>query len=146
MFDLTQIEFFSVYFIKIITATLCGIIVGAEREYKYKPAGVRTMVLICAGCAILTTLAFDISPASDPSRIIAQIITGIGFLGGGVIIKIEDRIIGVTTASFIWVMAAIGIMIGIGHICSAIALTVGLLVISVILVYVEDFIKRLSQK
>jgi len=100
---------------KVGIAALCGFIIGLEREFKKKPAGLRSMVLICVGCALLTALSVEISKAyssSDPSRIIAQIMTGIGFLGGGVIMKYDDKIIGITTAAFIWVISAIGIMSG----------------------------------
>ena len=135
-----------IYLPKVLTATVCGLIIGIEREYKNKPAGVRTMVLICSGCALLTAVSFKISPNSDPSRIIAQIITGIGFLGGGVIMKNDDKIMGVTTAAFIWVISALGIMIGIGETYVPIILTIGLVSLSLFLNSVEQTTRSVRNK
>jgi len=128
---------------QLVVSTICGFIIGIEREYKDKPAGIRTMVLISVGCTIFTYLALTIEH-SDPSRIIGNIITGIGFLGGGVIIKNDDRIIGVTTAAFIWFVSAIGILAGLGHIVTPIVLTVGFLIVSLILEAFEHIIKKIK--
>ena len=147
--DKELITSFYYYVPKILISTFCGIIIGAEREFRQKPAGLRTMVLICTGCTLLTALAIQMSGEyhiSDPSRMIGQIITGIGFLGGGVIMKTDDKIIGVTTASFIWVISSIGIMIGLGGNLSPILLTIGLLIISLVLEKGESTIKKLVAK
>jgi len=130
---------------QLVVSTICGFIIGIEREYKEKPAGIRTMVLISVGCTIFTSLALTIEH-SDPSRIIGNIITGIGFLGGGVIIKNDDRIIGVTTAAFIWFVSSIGILAGLGHIVTPIVLTVGFLIVSLVLEAFEQMIKKISKK
>ena len=130
------------YIPKVITATLCGTIIGIEREYKGKPAGLRTMILICVGCTLFTIISCNVSPSSDSSRVIAQIVTGIGFLGGGVIMKTDDKIIGVTTAAFIWVIAAIGMIIGLGQIIVPVIITIGLLIISIILTQFERKIRN----
>jgi putative Mg2+ transporter-C (MgtC) family protein len=130
---------------KIIIATFCGLIIGIEREFKQKVAGIRTNVLICVGCTILSSLSFFLSnhhDMVDPTRIIGQIITGIGFLGAGVIVKNDDKIIGVTTAAFIWVASAIGIMVGSGLYIIPIILTIGLLLISRVFEKIEVFIKN----
>lgn len=140
--DQSTTQSIGIYLPKILAATLCGLIIGVEREFKNKPAGMRTMVLICSGCALLTTLSYQVSSNSDPSRIISTILTGIGFLGGGVIMKTDDRIVGVTTASFIWVISAIGIMIGIGEIYLSIILTAGLVGLSLLLSYLEGLIRK----
>jgi putative Mg2+ transporter-C (MgtC) family protein len=117
----------SLYFLtdilpKLAVATVCGAIVGYDRERKHKTAGTRTMVLICTGCTLYTMIPFllmaetsmmDIPIDIDPTRVIGQILTGIGFLGAGVIMKDSNKIIGVTTAAFIWVVAAIGVLIGV---------------------------------
>jgi putative Mg2+ transporter-C (MgtC) family protein len=138
------------YFLpKVIVATICGGIIGYERELKQKVAGIRTNILICVGCAILTALSFYISSTiqhTDPTRIIGQIITGIGFLGAGVIMKHEDKIIGVTTAAFIWVVSSIGVMVGFGAYITPILLTIGLLIISRIFERVERSIKNKQEK
>lgn len=131
--------------IKVVIATICGAIIGYDREVKHKVAGLRTNILICVGCAIFTAFAFDITEimkATDPTRIIGQIITGIGFLGAGVIVKQEDKVVGVTTAAFIWVISAIGVLVGFGAIITPIVLSIGLLFVSRIFERVEKYIKN----
>lgn len=133
------------YFIpKIIVATICGFIIGYDREVRNKVAGIRTNVLITIGCTVLTTVSLWLSKESDsdPSRILGQIVTGIGFLGGGVIMKTEDKIIGVTTAAFIWVASAIGIVCGLGIYVIPILITVGLLIVSSLFERIEKIIKN----
>jgi putative Mg2+ transporter-C (MgtC) family protein len=119
---------------KILIATVCGLIIGYDREIKQKVAGIRTNILICVGCTILTSISFYLAksnPMIDPTRIIGQIITGIGFLGAGVIMKHDDKIVGVTTAAFIWVASAMGIMVAsIDSFLLPITLTIGLLLTS----------------
>ena len=125
---------------RVLIATICGFIIGIDRELKQKVAGIRTNVLICVGCTILTVMSFKLV-GSDPGRIIGQIVTGIGFLGGGVIFKSEDKITGVTTAAFIWVMSAIGIMVGYGYTFIPIILTIGLFLLSRIFEKIEVMMK-----
>ena len=127
---------------KVLTATLCGAVIGLERELKKKAAGLRTMILVCVGCTLMTIVSYKISASADPSRVIAQIITGVGFLGAGAVVKNDDRVVGVTTAAFIWVIAAIGIMIGVGEITASIFLTIGLVFLSLALTKVEEFIVK----
>jgi putative Mg2+ transporter-C (MgtC) family protein len=143
------VEIMSVLTPKLIIATICGFIIGYDRELKQKVAGIRTNILICVGCAILTYISFYLSkynPSIDPTRIIGQIITGIGFLGAGVIMKNDDKIIGVTTAAFIWVISSIGILIGaIDSFLIPIILTFGLLIISRIFEKIESYIKNINK-
>lgn len=150
IFTLTQeLEVLKYIFPKIIIATICGAIIGWERERKNKVAGLRTNVLICVGSAIFTIVSFlsaQYYSVSDPTRILSTIVTGIGFLGGGVIMKHDDRIIGMTTASFIWTISAIGILCGMGFIISPILLTIGLLTISLYFEKVERYIKKDTDK
>lgn len=124
---------------KIIGASICGLIVGWEREYHNKSAGIRTFIIVCVGTTIFTTIPFILPEAFniDPTRIISQIITGVGFLGGGVIFKHEDKINGVTSAAFIWLMSAIGILIGLGYIMSGIFLTIGLVLVLTLILRLE---------
>ena len=135
---------------KVLIATICGLIIGYDREIKQKVAGIRTNILICVGCTILTATSFYLAkdnPAIDPTRIIGQIITGIGFLGAGVIMKNDDKIVGVTTAAFIWVISSIGILIAcIDSFSTPIILTIGLLIISRIFEKVETYIKNKNKE
>lgn len=114
-------------------ATVCGALIGLEREIKNKVAGIRTHILICVGVTIFTLVGVSFGKAADPTRVIAQIITGIGFLGGGVIFKEHDKVVGVTSAAFIWFIASIGVLCGLGYLLSAGVLTVGFLIITIVL-------------
>ncbi len=107
---------------KIFFSILCGGIIGLERELKNKPAGIKTNILICVGSALYTSISVLISLShsergyyGDPARLAAQIVSGIGFLGGGTIIQARGTVQGLTTAATIWVGAAIGVCVGIGH-------------------------------
>jgi putative Mg2+ transporter-C (MgtC) family protein len=107
------------FMIRCGTAALCGALIGLERELKGKPAGFRTNILICLGAAMYMAIGVLLvheggESGSDPSRIAAQVVTGIGFLGAGCIIRDRGRVIGLTSAATIWVVAAIGIVAGAG--------------------------------
>lgn len=106
------------------TAILCGFIIGLERQLSGKAAGIRTSTLICMGAYLFTSISGLVSKDADSARVIGQIVTGIGFLGAGVIIGREGTVMGVTTAAVIWVLAAIGIMIGLDRCITAILLAV----------------------
>lgn len=130
--------------IKLLVAILCGAIIGLEREIKHKTAGIRTMMLICAGSSLFTSISVliaDVSTGIDSTRIIAQIVTGIGFLGAGVIIQTEDKVVGVTTAALIWVVSGIGILTGIGGIISPIVISVIILIFTKLFEILGRFIK-----
>ncbi len=120
------------FWMKIGVSVLCGAVVGLERQIRGKPAGIRTSILICLGTQVFTTLgALYDSPPADPTRVVGQIVTGIGFLGAGVIMSQEGLVRGVTSAAVIWVLAGIGVTIGLGFLGAAIILTmvtVGVLV------------------
>jgi putative Mg2+ transporter-C (MgtC) family protein len=139
---MSEIDFIWHLFPKIIVATICGLIVGWERELKNKVAGIRTHVLVCVGACLFTVIAIVTVPQSgDYGRIIGQIVTGVGFLGAGVIFKHDDKIVGVTSASLIWFIAAIGVLTGIGYLVTSIVLTAGLLVLLILLKTLEEKIK-----
>lgn len=130
---------------KIIISFLCGIIIGYDREMKRKNAGIRTFILICSGVALFTSLSFyiaDTLEGIDPTRIIGQIITGIGFLGAGVIVKNENKIEGVTTAAFIWCISAIGVLIGMGSTITPVILSLGLMTVTRSMESFEKYIKH----
>lgn len=99
---------------RLLLAVLAGALIGAEREYYTKDAGFRTLVLISLGSAVFTICSFLLAK-DDTSRIAANIVTGIGFLGAGVIFKTENRIKGITTAATVWMTAALGMCAGAGY-------------------------------
>jgi putative Mg2+ transporter-C (MgtC) family protein len=105
-----------VFLIRCGVAAICGGLIGIERELKDKPAGFRTNILICLGASIYMAIGLLV-PADqvDPTRIAAQVVTGIGFIGAGCIIQAGQHIRGLTTAATIWVVAAIGIVSGAGY-------------------------------
>ncbi len=102
--------------LSIALAVIFGAAIGLEREISGKPAGLRTNVLICLGAAIFTIISkrMGASTASSPSRIAAQVVTGVGFLGAGAIIQDRGGILGLTTAATIWLVASIGMACGAG--------------------------------
>jgi putative Mg2+ transporter-C (MgtC) family protein len=91
---------------------LCGFVIGITREMKHKDAGIRTITMVCLGACLYTYLGTRIDGVNDTSRVIAQIVSGIGFLGGGVIFKDKDYVAGLTSAAIIWLVGAIGILCG----------------------------------
>jgi len=99
--------------LRILLAGVVGAVVGLEREIHGKPAGMRTFALIAMGAAIFTIAGIQIFGQGDPaSRVAAQIVTGLGFLGAGTILQMRRRVIGLTTAAGMWVAGAIGMAIG----------------------------------
>ena len=99
-----------------LVAITCGIILGLERQRREKPAGLRTLSLVCLGSCAFTIASFAFtSTTGDSGRVAAQIVTGIGFLGAGVILHGKRTISGMTTAATIWVAAAIGMIAGAGY-------------------------------
>jgi len=109
--------------LKAVTSLIVGMVLGAERELKDKAAGFRTITLICLGSTLFTLLSYKmgVGASEDATRIASYVVSGIGFLGAGVIFKDGFSINGLTTASIIWIGAAIGMSIGFGQF--AIALT-----------------------
>lgn len=105
---------------------LCGGIIGLERQLRGKPAGIRTSILICLGTQTFVSLSVALNvgnAAYDPSRVLGQVVTGIGFIGAGVIMGKEGAVKGVTSAAIIWMLAAIGSAIGLGYLIMAATLT-----------------------
>ena len=100
---------------KLIISIVIGVIIGGEREYRNKSAGLRTIILICMGSTIFTILSAKIGDSTGASRVAANIVTGIGFLGAGAIMREGLTVSGLTTASTIWVAAALGMAVGDGE-------------------------------
>ena len=104
---------------RLLVAFVAGVVIGFDRERSGKAAGIRTQMLVCVGSALMAGISVFLGKwygvaVADPARLMAQVITGIGFLGAGVILKNGDKVSGVTTAATIWTTAAIGISIGAG--------------------------------
>jgi putative Mg2+ transporter-C (MgtC) family protein len=101
--------------LKLILAVLMGGLIGAEREFHDKAAGFRTLILICVGATLFTIFSVKLGGADNGTRIAANIVSGVGFLGAGVILRDAGRVVGLTTASAIWLTAAVGMGIGSGY-------------------------------
>jgi len=101
--------------LRLVIAGLMGGIVGYERERAEKPAGFRTHLLVCVGAALFTIASvYGFGVLSDPARVAAGVVVGIGFLGAGTILRGEGAVVGLTTAATIWAVAAIGLAVGAG--------------------------------
>ena len=103
---------------RLLTAAVLGGLLGFEREMRHKTAGLRTNILIAIGSALFTLMSYELAgdgPGADPSRIAAQIVTGIGFLGAGAIMRTDSGVQGLTTAATVWVNAAVGLAAGGGE-------------------------------
>lgn len=128
MFDFTSIQFHQ-DLLAILMAVGVGGLIGIERQSRDKAAGLRTMIFICLGATFFTIISRRLAP-NDPVRVAAQVVSGIGFLGAGVIMRNGPRILGVTTAAVIWMAAALGMGIGAGYF--SLVLTTTLLVVVVL--------------
>lgn len=101
--------------IRLLLAALLGGVMGYEREQAHKPAGLRTNILVCVGAALFTIASLHgFGGLSDPARVAAGIVVGIGFLGAGTIMRREGEVAGLTTAATIWVVAGVGLAVGCG--------------------------------
>jgi putative Mg2+ transporter-C (MgtC) family protein len=108
-----------------LTSVVCGAIVGAEREKREKPAGLRTLILVCLGSTAFTMASYAFTTSTgDSGRVAAQIVTGIGFLGAGAILHGAGFVRGMTTAATIWAIAATGMVVGIGYAGAGLGLSV----------------------
>jgi uncharacterized membrane protein YhiD involved in acid resistance len=125
---------------RMLLAALLGGAVGLERELRHKPAGLRTNMLICMGAALFTIISYMMASdvGGDHTRIAAQIIPGIGFIGAGVVIRERGAVMGITSAATIFVIASVGMAVGAGLPVTAIFTTLLLLVALVFLGLVED--------
>jgi len=127
---------------RLLLAAVLGGLIGAEREWRNKEAGLRTNILIAIGSAVFTMMSLELADArtGDPSRIAAQIVTGIGFLGAGAIMRTDAGIQGLTTAATIWVNAAVGLAAGGGEFHLAIITTGVTLAVLLVLQPIEKYL------
>ena len=114
---------------RLLLAAFISGIIGIEREISNRPAGFRTHMLVTLGATLIMLISVDVFADSDPGRLAAQVVSGIGFLGAGTIMRTGNNIVGLTTAASLWVCAGIGLAIGAGYYVGAIATTVIILII-----------------
>ncbi len=137
--------------LKLLLAMALGGMIGVERELRDKAAGFRTLMFISTGAALFTIFSYRLSDlsgaqvAGDPARVAAQIVTGIGFLGAGVIMRERGEIRGITTAATIWLTAAIGMGIGAGYYFFAVFATAAILIVLFFFPAIEGLIGTISQ-
>jgi putative Mg2+ transporter-C (MgtC) family protein len=144
LYDFFSVEPYSWW--SIGTAIFCGGIIGLERQFRGKPVGIRTSSLIVLGTYLFLSTVFLLEgQVVDPSRVVGQVITGIGFLGAGVMLAKDGAVVGVTSAATIWVLAAIGVMISTDHLFQAVKLS--LLVVGILwgVDFIEEHTRALSR-
>lgn len=148
MFEVTSVEII----IRLLLATLIAGIIGSDREYKNRPAGMRTHILVCIGACVIAMIQQEIAAQnvqfalahsaisttirSDQARLIAQVVSGIGFLGAGTIIVTRHKIQGLTTAASLWATAGLGLAIGMGYYQIAV-------ISAVFVIFVIVFLKKI---
>jgi putative Mg2+ transporter-C (MgtC) family protein len=132
----------------ILLAIFCGAVIGVERQFKHKPAGLRTNIMICMGAAVFTLISERMAAGNQDSitRIAAQIVTGVGFLGAGAVIQDRGGIHGLTTAATIWLVASIGMACGAGLYYLAIITTVLALAVLIGLSHVDRYFNHTDEK
>lgn len=136
--------------LQLLLAAILGGLVGMERQVMHRPAGLKTYILVSLGCTLFTIVSyagfekFIGSTSFDPSRIAAGILTGIGFIGAGTILRKEDRIEGVTTAAGLWMVAAVGMAVGLKLYFLSISATILTLAVLIILRVVENRLRLKS--
>jgi putative Mg2+ transporter-C (MgtC) family protein len=125
MTDFLYAAIFPLTWAQLGASVFCGTLLGAERQIRGRPAGIRTAIMICLGSEIFVHLSSTVDgPSSDGTRVLGQVVTGVGFLGAGVMLARGSMVMGVTSASVIWVMAAVGATIGLGYVSAAISVTI----------------------
>jgi len=124
---------------------ILSVVIGFERELRDKPAGIKTHAFISVGAYAFSYLSFhvpDLFPLADPTRIAAQIVTGIGFIGAGAILQSKGDVRGLTTAATLWIAAAIGTLVGAGYFGAAIILTCVTLLVLVVVTWVVAYLPQ----
>lgn len=135
---------------RLVIALVLGGLIGVERVYARKKAGVRTLGLVALGSALFIIIsesviagyAGSVSYDADPMRVAASVVTGVGFLGAGMIIFHKDQINNLTTAAGIWIAAAIGVAVGFGMFMVAVAATTMVIITFTLMLHFENFLKK----
>jgi putative Mg2+ transporter-C (MgtC) family protein len=129
--------------LRILVAALLGAVIGYERERQSQPAGLRTHIVLVVGAALAMCLSISLpfqygsTPSGDPARLAAQVLSGIGFLGAGAILRFGPTVKGLTTAASLWTMAVVGMAVGAGYYLAGVGVTGLLLVVLIALTWVE---------
>ena len=131
------------HIIRILGAFTLGGLLGIEREFRSKPAGFRTMILICVGSCLFAILSTSFS--TNPDRIASNIITGVGFIGAGVVFKEGLHVRGITSAATIWMSAALGMALGFGFYQLAIVVWIFVMATLMVIIKVEEYIDKVKQ-
>ena len=156
-YPLHEYSYYIDILIRVALSVVLGFAIGLERELTSKSAGLRTHILVCLGSCVFTILSIFVFPTfaaegdpqayGDPARIAAQILTGIGFIGGGTVLRQGPTVFGLTTAATLWTTASIGMAVGTGQSILAIIATVLTLVVLILVRKIEIvFVKNISQK
>lgn len=127
--------------LKVFLSVIFGLIIGYEREHSGKSVGIRTLSLICLGSTLFCIMSPTIF-GGDNSRIVAQVVSGIGFLGAGIIFKNGDEVHGLTTAATVWATAAVGALVGVGMYVEAFIGTLAILFINVAFKYFKKNLRN----
>ena len=141
-------DFFSIEPLSIegcLVTILCGFVIGFERQWFGKPAGIRTSILVSTGAYTFITLATYYQPDVGGVRVLGSIVTGVGFLGAGMMLSKEGSIIGVTSASTIWILAAVGSLVGFGNYMAAISVTLLTVFVLIGINVLERVFKKLTR-
>lgn len=134
------------FWIAVGISCFCGAIIGVERQLRGKPAGIRTSILICLGTMLFVRLgSITATPSGDPTRVLGQVVTGVGFIGAGVMLAREGLILGVTSAAVIWVLAAIGASVGFGRYSAAMVFALIVLVVLTGVERLENAVRTLRR-
>ncbi len=137
---------------KLFLAVVLGAVIGFEREYHEKAAGFRTHALVCLGSALIMVVSIHVyrssgNPEGDPGRIAAQVVSGIGFLGAGTIIRGGAEVKGLTTAASLWTVAGIGLAVGSGMYFAAVVATIVVFLLLFVLGFIgRDMVRRAKLK
>jgi putative Mg2+ transporter-C (MgtC) family protein len=130
-------------------ATAIGMLIGIERELSNHKAGIKTLVFVAVGSCLFSSLSFylhDMYPNSDPTRILGQVVTGIGFLGAGVIFHNQsNEISGLTTAAIIWTVCALGVIVGAGFFLMPIMAAGAMVIVTTILKKIEKWLEKFNR-
>ncbi|MBI3252997.1 MAG: MgtC/SapB family protein [Candidatus Omnitrophica bacterium] len=134
------------FWLKVALCIVCGTAVGLERQLQRKPTDIRTCVLICLGTMTFVYLGTLLAGNQDPTRVLGQVVTGIGFLGAGAIFNREGLVVGLTSASVVWMLAAIGAAVGLDRFGIGITLTLVTLFVLIALHWLENNVLILKKR